>query len=104
MSECHIAYWELMPTYDHVIPIARGGKDIPENIVTTSQIMNSAKDSFLLDEIGFKLYDRGDMKTWDGLIGLYLDYIKSHNEQLSDPYIKKWHNALMKCINEHYYE
>src|SRR5688572_24805578 len=25
MSECHVAYWELSATVDHVIPVARGG-------------------------------------------------------------------------------
>ncbi len=25
MAECHIAYWELSATVDHVVPIARGG-------------------------------------------------------------------------------
>jgi len=27
MSESHTVYWELFPTVDHVVPIARGGAD-----------------------------------------------------------------------------
>jgi hypothetical protein len=49
MSKCHVAYWEYFPTYDHIIPIARGGKDISDNIVTTSQMSNSAKSNFLIE-------------------------------------------------------
>ena len=35
-SETHPAFWELYPTIDHAIPIARGGADDIGNIVTTS--------------------------------------------------------------------
>src|ERR1700761_3356984 len=35
MAETHSIYWELFPTIDHLIPIARGGKDIENNWVTT---------------------------------------------------------------------
>jgi hypothetical protein len=35
-SETHPAYWELFPTIDHVVPVARGGADDETNIVTTS--------------------------------------------------------------------
>lgn len=96
MSDCHIAYWEMMPTYDHVLPIARGGKDIPENIVTTSQIMNSAKSNFLLEEIGFKLHAPGDMKDWDGMISWYKEYVDKNPSILQNTYIRQWHNALIK--------
>jgi hypothetical protein len=71
MSECHIAYWELMPTCDHALPIARGGLDTPENILTTCQIMNSAKSNFLIEEVGFSVYPCGTLSEWDGMIGWY---------------------------------
>lgn len=99
MSDCHIAYWEYIPTYDHIIPISRGGKDIPENIVTTSMIMNSAKSSFLMEEIGLKLYEKGNLNNWNGKTSWYLQYIQKNNSILSDKYILSWHNALIKCID-----
>lgn len=34
MTQCHRAYWELLPTVDHIVPIARGGEDAIENWVT----------------------------------------------------------------------
>jgi hypothetical protein len=102
MSDCHIAYWEYIPTYDHIIPIARGGKDIAENIVTTSQKMNSAKSNFLIDEIGIKLHEKSDLTKWDGMIAWYLEYAKSHNSFLEENSMKNWHNALLKCIENGY--
>jgi hypothetical protein len=96
MSDCHIAYWEMMPTCDHILPIARGGKDIPENIVTTSQIMNSAKSSFILEEIGFNIHPAGDINAWDGMISWYKEYVYKNPAILQNNYISKWHNALTR--------
>jgi 5-methylcytosine-specific restriction endonuclease McrA len=47
-QKTHFAYWLLCPTVDHVIPIARGGADDADNMVTTSQLHNSAKGHWLL--------------------------------------------------------
>lgn len=43
MSRTHIAFWELFPTIDHQVPVARGGEDIESNWVSTSMLRNSAK-------------------------------------------------------------
>ncbi|MBN1532956.1 MAG: HNH endonuclease, partial [Spirochaetes bacterium] len=89
-----------MPTYDHVLPIARGGKDMDENIVTTSMLMNSIKSNFLLEEIGFKVHDRGSITEWDGMIGWYKEYVDKNNIILDDNYVKQWHNALLRYEKE----
>jgi hypothetical protein len=99
MSDCHMAYWEYMPTCDHVIPVARGGKDVPENIITTSQKMNSVKSGFLIEEIGLRLHEKGDLTNWDGMIVWYLEYVKKNNDILKDDYINNWHGALLKCMH-----
>jgi hypothetical protein len=52
MTETHIAYWELYPTIDHVVPIARGGNDDKSNWVTTSMLRNTAKSNWTLSELG----------------------------------------------------
>src|SRR5688500_18562286 len=52
MSETHIAYWTLIPTIDHVVPVARGGIDNESNWVTTSMLRNSAKSCWTLQELG----------------------------------------------------
>lgn len=100
MTDCHIAYWEYFPTYDHIIPIARGGKDIPENIVTTSMKMNSVKSNFLIEEIGLKLYEKGNLNNWNGMLSWYLRYIEKNTQLLDEEYLLRWHKALIKCIKD----
>lgn len=53
MSESHVVFWELFPTIDHVVPVARGGADEERNWVTTSMLRNSAKAQWTLDELGW---------------------------------------------------
>ena len=54
-------YWALYPTLDHVLPIARGGTDTPDNWVLTSQQMNSAKAHWTLEELRWTLLPPGSM-------------------------------------------
>lgn len=65
MTQTHIAYWELVPTIDHVYPIAKGGLDNENNWVTTSMKNNSIKSNYTIDEIHWKLYPKGDIADWD---------------------------------------
>ena len=83
MSDCHIAYWELVPTCDHIVPIARGGVDDEKNIVTTSMKNNSSKLNF----------------RWDGIIGLYKSYIRENPIDL-DGSMKEWDEALVRYERE----
>jgi 5-methylcytosine-specific restriction endonuclease McrA len=83
MSECHIAYYELLPTIDHVIPVARGGSDNETNWVTTSMLRNSAKSNWILEELGWSLFPAGNLKDWDGLTSLYIELIESLLESQS---------------------
>ena len=53
MTDTHIAYWELVPTVDHIIPISRGGLDRDSNLVTTSMMRNAAKANWTLEELGW---------------------------------------------------
>ena len=62
---CHFAFWELVPTLDHILPVSRGGTDDESNWATTSMLRNSAKANFTLDELGWSLCPPGDMKDWD---------------------------------------
>jgi hypothetical protein len=89
----HPAYWEVAATIDHVIPVTRGGADDDSNWVTTSMARNFAKMNWRLDELGWKRQERGDMKSWDGLIYWFLEYIKAHPEALANSSIKQWHRA-----------
>jgi hypothetical protein len=98
MSDCHIAYWQLFPTVDHIIPVTRGGEDIENNCVTTSMLKNSAKSNWLLEELGWELYPQGELKDWDGLIHLFMEYSEKHPDILKVPYIYRWHKAAIKTI------
>lgn len=42
-------------TRDHVLPRAKGGKDVWENVVTSCSTCNNNKAYFTLDELGWKL-------------------------------------------------
>tara|TARA_Y100000590_G_C15744769_1_gene1021545 strand:+ start:6705 stop:7274 length:570 start_codon:yes stop_codon:yes gene_type:complete len=97
-SECHIGWWELIPTVDHLEPVSRGGEDNEKNWVCISQLLNSAKSNWSLEDLGWKLHEQGD-KEWDGMTGWFKEYVKKHEEVLNDPYVKKWHNALCSVEN-----
>jgi 5-methylcytosine-specific restriction endonuclease McrA len=97
MSNTHIAWWELIPTIDHQIPVSRGGEDKKENWVCTSQLRNSAKSNWTLEELGWELHDSGDNKNWDGMMSWFMDYVSKNKHVLKDdPYIKKWYKAAEK--------
>jgi hypothetical protein len=98
MSECHIAYWQLFPTVDHIIPVARGGEDEDRNWITTSMLRNSTKSNWLLEELGWELYPPGELKDWDGLIQWLIKYGENHPDILNVPYIYKWHKAAIRAI------
>ena len=102
MSHCHAAYWKLFPTYDHIVPISRGGEDTNINIVTTSMLNNSLKSNWCLEETGFEIHKKGNLKEWDGMIGWYLKYIDKYGKPNIDNNFEKWHFALLKNIDIYY--
>ena len=97
MSDCHIVYWELFPTVDHVMPLARGGEDNETNAVSTSMLRNSAKSSWLLEELGWELQPAGKLEEWDGLFYWFLEYIGNHKDYLQDRYIQRWYRAATRA-------
>lgn len=98
MDRCHIAFWELYPTLDHILPIARGGSDDESNLVCTSQLRNNAKSNWTLEEMGWELLKPGDFAKWDGLIQDFMDYVEKHQEALSESFIKRWYLAANRCL------
>lgn len=78
MDQCHLAFWTLSPTVDHIVPVARGGLDEPQNWVTTSMFRNSAKSNWLLEEIGWYLHPEGRLSDWDGMFQWFLTYSNAH--------------------------
>ena len=93
LDVCHFAFWELFPTIDHFVPVARGGADDESNWITTSMVRNAAKSAFTLDELGWSLHPRGDMTDWDGLIGWFIDQAHADQTILDDLYLRQWFRA-----------
>jgi hypothetical protein len=98
MSETHSIYWELFPTIDHLIPVARGGEDNEDNWVTTSMIRNSAKSNWTIEELGWNLHDKGNLNEWDGLVSQFLELYKSNPDLERNKYVREWKNALLKAM------
>lgn len=96
MTETHVAFWELFPTVDHVMPVARGGADDDSNWATTSMMRNSAKSNWTLEELGWRLVPAGDVAEWDGLMGWFVDYASTDKVCLEDAYLAKWHRAAVE--------
>jgi len=95
MEETHQAYWELYPTLDHIVPVARGGEDHEDNIVSTSMLRNSTKANSTLEELGWSLHAPGDVKLWDGLLGWCTEFVENDERLLKDKYIGRWHRAAL---------
>ena len=93
MDETHLAYWELFPTIDHVVPVARGGADDETNWVTTSMVRNAAKSNWLLEELGWSIREPEQNGAWDGLVGWCLEFVGAHPEHRSNKYIARWCRA-----------
>lgn len=95
-SKSHFAGWELFPSIDHLVPVARGGADDETNWVTTSMLRNSAKSLWTLQELGWALVPAGDMTAWDGLTRWYVDYLTLHPELLIEQqYLRRWFTATL---------
>jgi len=100
MSETHMIYWDLCPTIDHLVPVARGGQDIEDNWITTSMIHNSAKSNWTIEEIGWELHNKGELKNWDGLVSYFLELIDKNPDYEKDSYILNWKLGLLRAMSE----
>jgi hypothetical protein len=87
---CHIAFWELFPTIDHIVPVSRGGLDHDDNWVTTSMVLNAAKANFTLEELGWTLHQPNNDNRWDGLTGWFLRQTNLMVELRANPYLRRW--------------
>jgi hypothetical protein len=94
MSRCHPMYWELCPTLDHVVPLARGGADDDANVVITSMLRNQQKGPFTLNELGWTLCEPGKIVEWDGQLGWFTQYARCHPEVLRETSLSKWYRAV----------
>ena len=94
-SVTHPAFWELYPTIDHVIPVARGGVDDETNIVTTSMLRNSAKANWSLEELNWPRELAPLAPDWDGLLDWFQRECAARESLLRDPAIQQWHQVAL---------
>ena len=97
-SETHPAFWELYPTIDHVIPVARGGRDDEANLVTTSMLRNGAKANWLLEELGWPTARAPVANNWDGMLGWFLSQWEANEPLHDNSYLRQWHRAAVQVI------
>lgn len=103
MEVCHMAWWELYPSIDHVVPIARGGADDESNWVTTSMFRNGVKDLWTLEELGWKLHPPGDIQEWDGQLAWFMRFMESDAHPGIDrrlPYLREWYRAAQAVTSK----
>ena len=100
MSEGHIAFWELFPTIDHLVPVARGGEDEESNWVCCSMLTNSIKSNWTLEQLQWDLKPKGDFHEWNGLIHWFIQQVHKDEKKLENSYIKKWHKAALDCAGD----
>lgn len=97
-NECHMAYWDYQPTIDHIYPVSLGGKDSEENWVTTSMINNAIKSNFTLEQLGWTLKDKGDIKDWDGLSKIFINLVENDKSLLRIGRIKSYYAATKELV------
>jgi len=96
MTLGHMAYWQIMPTVDHIHPYASGGCNDDDNLVTTSMLHNGMKSGFTLEELGWELHPRGDLERWDGLTRWFFDQVSRNRSLLNDNYVNIWYKVLLR--------
>lgn len=94
LSETHLAFWELFPTVDHVVPISRGGRDDESNRVTASMLSNQAKDQWTVEDLGWKLHPPGAAAAWDGLSRWLVDYLVANPTVLAQESMWEYPNPF----------
>lgn len=80
---------------------ARGGPDTLDNLVCTSQLMNSAKAHWTLEELGWHPRPRGSLQDWDGLLGWFMSCVSAKMKLREQPFFRQWHRAAEKALKSY---
>lgn len=101
MSACHLAYWELCPTVDHIVPVALGGADAEANWASCSMLTNSIKSNWSLEQLQWRLHPAGSLIEWDGLLGWFARQVAGDQAVLQDPYSRQRQVTLPRASLRH---
>ena len=63
-------------------------------------IRNSAKSNWTIEEIGWELHNKGELKNWDGLVSNFLELIDKNPDYEKDSYILNWKLGLLRAMRE----
>jgi len=63
-------------------------------------IRNSAKSNWTIEEIGWELHNKGELKNWDGLVSFFLELIDKNPDYEKDSYILNWKLGLLPAMGE----
>jgi hypothetical protein len=96
LGECHMVFWELFPTVDHIVPITKGGSDEMDNLLTISMIGNTKKKNTSLSELGWRIHPEGSLNDWDGLTTEFLTLMKKNNDYSNFKLIPNWQIQFQK--------
>ncbi len=99
VDECHVAYWDLVPTVDHLVPIAAGGVDDESNWVTTNMLNNNIKSNWALEQLHWKVIPINELQKWDGLTSGLISLVDTDESLLQDSYIKKWYQVSIENLS-----
>lgn len=103
MAACHLAYYELGATIDHIVPVTRSGaKDDSSNWVTTSMLHNAMKAHWTVAEHGWKLLPAGDFAAWDGMLPWFVSMLEGHTDLQHASYFSGWYRAAQQVLAEHH--
>lgn len=98
MDAGHMAFWDLFPSIDHLVPISQGGVDQEQNWITTSMRNNSIKANWTMEEIGWTLSPPGRIEDWDGLTKAFL-YMVDKDDQLKEHcYIRRMYRTSKRSM------
>jgi hypothetical protein len=86
-------WWDLWPTVDHLVPRAGGGTNGPDNLACVSWWRNAAKGDLSVEATGWTLQPAGDARTWDGLLGWFVDRVRRHPELAQDGMVRQYLDA-----------
>lgn len=98
-DKTHPLYWEAYPMLDHLHPIARGGTNERDNLVTACVRCNMLKSDRTLEYLGWQLRDNTD-NEWDGLTTLFLRAMEVHPSKVKE--LIDWRKAILRVVNKQY--
>src|SRR6185295_1085945 len=100
-TDCtHPAYWEVGATVDHLVPVVAGGSDASENLVTTSMALNSVKQNWSLEHLGWKLVSPGRLCDWDGGLLWFLQFTAGHPDVVMGSTMQQWQRAARAAAGQ----